>query len=175
MNKNIIIAVLVFCVLVSLFFNSWQFYQHTHLDMTEPIYITQTDTFTIYGTDTIIKEKIKYVTKYDTITTRDIAINDTVYQITDTLEIPIEHKESEYSITNDSLKLHQTIYYQGFHTKIDSIQTDYEFNYTIQPPKQKQRKFHIALTAGMYCGYDLVDKGVYCGPGAGISFSYDLW
>ena len=38
--------------------------------------------------------------------------------------------------------------------------------------QQKKKKWGISLSLGMYAGYDLFDKSVYIGPGAGCGISY---
>ena len=38
--------------------------------------------------------------------------------------------------------------------------------------QQKKKKWGISISLGMYAGYDLFDKSVYIGPGAGCGISY---
>ena len=38
--------------------------------------------------------------------------------------------------------------------------------------QQKKKKWGISLSLGIYAGYDLFDKSVYIGPGAGCGISY---
>lgn len=40
--------------------------------------------------------------------------------------------------------------------------------------KRKKQRFTFSLQAGYYVGYDLVDKGVFTGPGAGIGVSFNF-
>lgn len=149
--KTITIIILILGLLFAI---GYIIYQTKNPGSTEGTKIAFTDTITLYNSvhDTVIIEKIKYITHYDTIVVRDITVNDSVHQvISDTIHIPIEHKTAEFNIDKDSLKLHQTIYYQGFKAQIDSITTDYSFNYTIKP--QKQKKFGLVWCVGPYVGY----------------------
>lgn len=107
MNKNYIIGILAIVALFLLLCIIYQKKSETAPDAVLHI----TDTVVVHNTDTLYKEKIKYVTKYDTIVTRDVVINDSIHQITDTLEIPIEHKQAQFSITKDSLTINTNVYY----------------------------------------------------------------
>ena len=157
---NIVFAILF---LVSLIFNGYSFYQLKHLDAPGTIYLH--DTVTIH-TDSI-HEKVVYKTNFDTIT--EIQYKDTV--LYDTIEIPIEQKVSEFKIEKDSLKITQQIYHSGFHSTIDSIKLDYNWNYEI--PKQKPKKFGWSITFGPSINYgitlDTQNKTWTYGPSAGFS------
>lgn len=172
--KNILIIILV---LVSCFLAGYIIYQVKNPVSPEETKITLHDTITLTNTvhDTLIVEKVRYKTKYDTVFTRNINIDDSVYQVTDTLSFDVEHKEASFSITDDSLTIKTLVFYQGINTKIDSVQTVYDFNYTVKQPVQKQRRFNISLTAGYYTGYNLIDNKIYSGPGAGISIGIRLY
>lgn len=154
--KNYIIVILSLIILLLLGFI---FYQNKCVPPSVDI-LRITDTVVVHNTDTLYKEKIKFVTKYDTIISYDVTINDSIHQITDTLEIPIEHKQAQFSITKDSLTINTNVFYQGFRAQIDSIETSYDFNYTIQPPKQK--KIGLVWCVGPYVGYGFqFNKGQY--------------
>lgn len=156
------VVIVVVCVLL---------HDRCSMPAPEPIIIRDTITTTEFV------DKIKYVNHYDTafITSFDTIYNNDTLTFTDTLkvEIPIEHKESSFEIKKDSFEATGTIHYHGFRACVDSVDIDYKFTYV--PQVEKKRKWHISLSAGYYTGYNLVDRQIYSGPGAGISISYDLW
>ena len=157
---NIVFAILF---LVSLIFNGYSLYQLRHLDAPGTIYLH--DTVTIHNNS--IHEKIVYNTKFDTIV--EIQYKDTV--LYDTIYLDIEHKVSEFKIEKDSLKITEKIYHSGFHSTIDSIKLDYNWNYEI--PKQKPKKIGIVwfvgptLTGGV--NFNANNKTFDYGPSVGIS------
>ena len=126
------------------------------------------DTVSIH-TDSI-HEKIVYNTKFDTIV--EIQYKDTI--IYDTIEIPIEHKVSEFKIEKDSLKITEKIYHSGFHSTIDSIKLDYNWNYEI--PKSKPKKIGIVWNIGPYIGYGInFNNGqYYFSPEVGVGVSIGI-
>ena len=160
---NIVFGILF---LVSLIFNGYSFYQLRHLDAPGTIYLH--DTVTIHTNS--IQEKIVYNTNFDTIT--EIQYKDTV--LYDTIEIPIEHKVSEFKIEKDSLKITEKIYHSGFHSTIDSIKLDYNWNYEL--PKQKPKKIGIVWNIGPYIGYGInFNNGqYYFSPEVGVGVSIGI-
>lgn len=160
---NIVFGILL---LVSLIFNGYSFYQLRHLDAPGTIYLH--DTVTIHNNS--IQEKIVYKTKFDTIT--EIQYKDTV--LYDTIEIPVEQKVSEFKIEKDSLKITEKIYHSGFHSTIDSIKLDYNWNYEI--PKQKPKKIGIVFNIGPYIGYGInFNNGqYYLSPEVGVGVSIGI-
>ena len=161
--KKALNIVFVILLLVSLIFNGYSFYQLRHLDAPECVYVSDTVTIT---KDSIIT-KTKYNTKFDTIV--EIQYKDTV--LYDTIYLPIEHRQSEFSIKKDSLTINETIWHSGFHSTIDSIKLDYNWNYEI--PKQKPKKFGWSITFGPSINYgitlDTQNKTWTHGPSAGFS------
>ena len=157
---NIVFGILF---LVSLIFNGYSLYQLRHLDAPGTIYLH--DTVTIH-TDSIIT-KTKYKTIFDTIT--EIQYKDTV--LYDTIYLPIEHNQSEFSIKKDSLTINETIWHSGFHSTIDSIKLDYNWNYEI--PKQKPKKIGLVFNIGPYIGYGInFNNGqYYFSPEVGVGVS----
>ena len=157
---NIVFGILL---LVSLIFNGYCFYQLRHLDAPGTIYLHDTVTIT---KDSIIT-KTKYKSVFDTIT--EIQYKDTV--LYDTIYLPIEHKQSEFSIKKDSLTINETIWHSGFHSTIDSIKLDYNWNYEIAKPKPK--KFGWCITVGPSVNFginlDMHNKTFNYGPSAGFS------
>ena len=157
---NIVFAILL---LVSLIFNVYSFYQLSHLDAPECVYVSDTVTIT---KDSIIT-KTKYNTKFDTIV--EIQYKNTV--LYDTIYLPIEHNQSEFSIKKDSLTINETIWHSGFHSTIDSIKLDYSWNYEI--PKPKPKKIGIVwfvgptITGGV--NFNANNKTFDYGPSVGIS------
>ena len=160
---NIVFGILF---LVSLIFNGYSFYQLRHLDMPGTIYLHDTVTIT---KDSIIT-KTKYKTIFDTIV--EIKYKDTV--LYDTIYLPIEHNQSEFSIQKDSLTINETIWHSGFHSTIDSIKLDYNWNYEI--PKQKPKKIGIVWNIGPYIGYGInFNNGqYYFSPEVGVGVSIGI-
>ena len=157
---NIVFGILF---LVSLIFNGYSFYQLRHLDAPGTIYLH--DTVTIFKDCVITKTMWK--TNFDTIT--EIQYKDTV--LYDTIYLPIEHNQSEFSIKKDSLTINETIWHSGFHSTIDSIKLDYNWNYEI--PKPKPKKIGIVwfvgptVTGGV--NFNANNKTFDYGPSVGIS------
>lgn len=106
-------------------------------------------------------------TNFDTIV--EIQYKDTV--LYDTVYLPIEHNKSEFSIKKDSLTINETIWHSGFHSTIDSIKLDYNWNYEI--PKPKPKKICIVwfvgptVTGGV--NFNANNKTFDYGPSVGIS------
>ena len=153
-------------LLVSLIFNGYSFYQLRHLDAPESVYLTDTVTIT---KDSIIT-KTKYKTVFDTIV--EIQYKNTV--LYDTIYLPIEHHQSDFSIQKDSLTINETIWHSGFHSTIDSIKLDYSLNYEI--PKPKPKKIGIVWNIGPYIGYGLnFNNGqYYFSPEVGVGVSIGI-
>ena len=160
---NIVFGILF---LVSLIFNGYSFYQLRHLDAPGTIYLHDTVTIT---KDCVIT-KTKYKTIFDTIV--EIQYKDTV--LYDTIYLPIEHHQSEFSIKKDSLTINETIWHSGFHSTIDSIKLDYNWNYEI--PKQKPKKIGIVWNIGPYIGYGInFNNGqYYFSPEVGVGVSIGI-
>lgn len=110
-------------------------------------------------------------TKWDTI--KEIHYKDTV--LFDTIYFDIEHNQSEFSIQKDSLTINETIWHSGFHSTIDSIKLDYNWNYTLPEPK-KQRKWGLVWNIGPYVGYGInFNNGqYYFSPEVGIGGSIGI-
>lgn len=166
---NWIFAVLL---LVLLLFNGYSFYQIRHQSEPEVIYLH--DTVTIH-TDSIIT-KTKWKTHFDTVYIKQYVDSITKDTVTDSIpiEIPIEHKVSEFKIKKDSLLINETIWHSGFHTTIDSIKLDYNWNYEITKPKPK--KIGWVWTAGFYAGYGIgFNNGqYYFSPEVGVGVSIGI-
>ena len=160
---NIVFGILF---LVSLIFNGYSFYQLRHLDAPGTIYLH--DTVTI--TKDLVITKTMWKTNFDTIT--EIQYKDTV--LYDTIYLPIEHNQSEFSIKKDSLTINETIWHSGFHSTIDSIKLDYNWNYEI--PKQKPKKIGIVWNIGPYIGYGInFNNGqYYFSPEVGVGVSIGI-
>lgn len=163
MWKKVLNWIFAILLLVSLIFNGYSFYQLRHQSVPEVIYLH--DTVTIKK-DSIIT-KTKYKTVFDTIV--EIQYKDTV--LYDTVYLPIEHNQSDFSIKKDSLTINETIWHSGFHSTIDSIKLDYNWNYEIAKPKPK--KFGWCITFGPSINYgitlDMQNKTWTHGPSAGFS------
>ena len=128
----------------------------------------------MHDTVTITKDSIITKTKYKSVfdTIVKIQYKDTV--IHDTVRIPIEHNQSEFSIKKDSLTINETIWHSGFHSTIDSIKLDYNWNYEI--PKQKPKKIGIVWNIGLYAGYGInFNNGqYYFSPEVGVGASIGI-
>lgn len=163
MWKKALNIVFVILFLVSLIFNGYSFYQLRHLDAPGTIYLHDTVTIT---KDCVITKTMQK-TVFDTIT--EIQYKDTI--IYDTIEIPIEQKVSEFKIEKDSLKITEKIYHSGFHSTIDSIKLDYNWNYEI--PKTKPKKIGLVFNIGPYIGYGInFNNGqYYLSPEVGVGVS----
>ena len=166
MWKKVLNIVFGILFLVSLIFNGYSFYQLRHLDAPGTIYLHDTVTIT---KDCIIT-KTKYKSIFDTIV--KIQYKDTV--LYDTVYLPIEHNQSEFSIKKDSLTINETIWHSGFHSTIDSIKLDYNWNYEIA--KQKPKKIGIVWNIGPYIGYGInFNNGqYYFSPEVGVGVSIGI-
>lgn len=153
-------------ILVMLLVCGLQFYYLHNQSVPECIYLH--DTIVLYK-DSII-EKIKYKTLFDTII--DLQVKDSL--IHDTVRLPIENKVSEFTIKKDSLTINEKIHHSGFHSSIDSIELNYEWQYTVQPKKQK--KIGIVWNVGVYTGYGInFNNGqYYFSPEVGIGGSIGI-
>lgn len=160
---NWIIGILL---LLSLICNGLQFYCLKHKSVPEYVYLHDTVTIT---KDSIIT-KTKYKTVFDTIV--EIQYKDTV--IHDTVRIPIEHNQSDFSIKKDSLTINETIWHSGFHSTIDSIVLDYTWNYEITKPKSK--RIGLVWCIGPYIGYGInFNNGqYYFSPEVGVGGSIGI-
>lgn len=159
---NYIFGILLIISLIAVGILSYQNYQYR---ITPPEKISIHDT-TIIKKDSII-EKVKWKTKFDTII--DFQYKDTI--IHDTIQIPIEHKVSEFNLKKDSFELKQKIHHSGFYSVIDSVECSYSFNYEVKPPKPK--KFGWCVTFGPSVTYGVNfntgNKTFDYGPSLGIS------
>ena len=128
----------------------------------------------MHDTVTITKDcvitKTMWETNFDTIV--EIQYKDTV--LYDTIYLPIEHNQSEFSIKKDSLTINETIWHSGFHSTIDSIKLDYNWNYEI--PKPKPKKIGIVWNIGPYIGYGInFNNGqYYFSPEVGVGVSIGI-
>lgn len=135
---------------------------------TEPECIQIHDTVTIH-TDSIVT-KTMWKTKWDTI--KEIHYKDTV--LYDTIYLDIEHKVDSFTIKKDSLSITEKIKYHGYKAVIDSIELNYELQYTVQPKKQK--KIGLVWNIGPYVGYGInFNNGqYYFSPEVGIGGSIGI-
>ena len=136
------------------------------MDAPEVIYLHDTVTIT---KDCVIT-KTMWKTNLDTIV--EIQYKDTV--LYDTIYLPIEHNQSDFSIKKDSLTINETIWHSGFHSTIDSIKLDYNWNYEI--PKPKPKKIGIVWNIGPYVGYGInFNNGqYYFSPEVGVVASIGI-
>ena len=160
---NIVFGILF---LLSLIFNGYSLYQLRHLDAPGTIYLHDTVTIT---KDSIITKTMQK-TVFDTIV--EIQYKDTV--LYDTIYLPIKHHQSEFSIKKDSLTINETIWHSGFHSTIDSIKLDYNWNYEV--PKQKPKKIGLVFNIGPYIGYGInFNNGqYYFSPEVGVGVSIGI-
>ena len=149
-------------LLVSLILNGLQFYLLKQQNAPECILVTDT---VVIKQDSII-EKVKWKTKFDTII--DLQYKDTI--IHDTIQIPIEHKVSEFNLKKDSFELKQKIHHSGFHSVVDSIECNYTFNYEVTKPKPKKIGFvwYIGLGVGGGANINVNNRTFDYGPNFGL-------
>lgn len=160
---NWVIGILL---LLSLICNGLQFYCLKHKSVPEVIYLH--DTVTIH-TDSIITRTL-YKSLHDTVI--EIQLKDTI--IFDTIYLPIEHQQSDFSIKKDSLTINETIWHSGYHSTIDSIMLDYTWNYEITKPKPK--RIGLVWNIGLYTGYGInFNNGqYYFSPEVGVGGSIGI-
>lgn len=165
MWKKVLNYIIGILFILSLIMNGILGCQNYRYRNTPPEKIEIHDTVTIH-TDSIIT-KTKWKTHFDTIT--EIQYKDTI--IHDTIRIPVEHKVSEFELKKDSFELKQKIYHSGWHSNIDSIKLDYNWNYEITKPKPK--KFGWCITFGPSVNFginlDMHNNTFNYGPSAGFS------
>lgn len=156
---------IIFGILLILSFISTGLLVYKQCHLSEPECIEIHDTVVIKK-DSIISKTL-YKTKWDTVI--DVQYKDTILH--DTIYLEMEHKVDSFTLHKDSLTVTEKIYHSGFHTEIDSVQMDYQWNYTL--PKPKQKKFGWCITVGPSVNfgfnYDMVGNRVGAGPGVGVS------
>lgn len=149
-------------LLVALIICGLQFYYIHNYNAPECVYLTDT---IVLRKDSII-EKIKYVTEWDTVI--DVQYKDTI--IHDTVRLPIEHKVDSFTIKKDSLTINEKIHHSGFHSVVDSVELDYNWNYTFQPKKEKKIGFvwYIGLGVGGGVNINVNNRTFDYGPNFGL-------
>ena len=117
-------------------------------------------------------EKLKYITKFDTIIDVqyiDTTKHDTV-TIKDTIQIPIEHKVDSFTLKKDSLTVTEKIHHSGFHSEIDSVEFTYDWKYTLPEPKKKKFGFvwYIGIGPSGGVNFNIKDRTFDYGPSFGL-------
>lgn len=160
--KKVINWLVGISLLLSLILNGLQFYLLKQQNAPECILVTDT---VVIKQDSII-EKVKWKTKFDTII--DLQYKDTI--IHDTIQIPIEHKVSEFNLKKDSFELKQKIHHSGFRSVIDSIECNYTFNYEVTKSKPKKIGFvwYIGLGVGGGANINVNNRTFDYGPNFGL-------
>ena len=159
MRKYILPIILAILLILSLFLNGYQYYSYSH-----QIPVIQTDTITIVKDSIIYKDKIKFVTYYDTIIETS---TDTLF-----LEIPIEHHQYKDTISKDSITYNLDIRYSGFKASLDTIQIS-----TLYTPSivTKKKRLSSGLNLGIQVGYGMGFTPMPVpAPYIGIGLSYGL-
>lgn len=139
--------------------------------VTEEKVLTVRDTIQVDREVIKWKERVRYVTKFDTII---YAIRDTVSD-TIRVELPIEHKEYRDTITNDSTRIIMAIDYSGFKPQLDRVWVDYSADRRYAVQSKKKGHFGQFVGVGVQVGYGL---GVSVTPkfepyiGIGISYGF---
>ena len=171
--KKALFIILSILLLVSLIFNGILVYNLKQQSEPAVIEIVKNDTVTI--TKDSIVTQYKYRTHYDTVFTIiyvDSSSLDTIKK-EDTLQIPIDYKQASFKTSKDSIDIEADIQYHGFKAEIDTVQFKYNFHYTQEVPKPKQKKFGWCITFGpsvnFSFNYDMVGNRVGVGPGVGVS------
>ena len=157
--KKALLIILAILLCLSICFNFYQY--HSYSNQTP---IIHTDTITLVKDSIIYKDKIRYITYYDTIIETS---TDTLF-----LEIPIEHHQYKDTISKDSITYKLDIRYSGFKASLDTIQIS-----TIYTPSivTKKKRLSSGLNLGIQVGYGMsfTPKPVPA-PYIGIGISYGL-
>ena len=174
--KKALFIILSILLLVSLIFNGILVYKLKQQSAPAVIEIVKNDTVTITK-DSIITQ-YKYQTHYDTVFTTiyvDSSSLDTIKK-EDTLHIPIDYKQASFKTSKDSIDIEADIQYHGFQAEIDTVEFRYNFHYTQEIPKPKQKKIGLVWNIGPYVGYGInFNNGqYYFSPEVGVGVSIGI-
>ena len=174
--KKVLFIILSILLLVSLIFNGILVYKLKQQSEPDVIEIVKNDTITITK-DSIITQ-YKYRTYYDTVFTTIYVDSNSLDTIKkeDTLQIPIDYKQASFKTSKDNIDIEADIHYHGFQAEIDTVQFKYNFHYTQEVPKPKQKKIGLVWNIGLYAGYGInFNNGqYYFSPEVGVGASIGL-
>lgn len=165
--KSILIGFI--CLLTGFLLGGGGFYYYYKNKPSETIYLR--DTVSIPYEVIKYKERVKYVTEFDTIicVVRDSVV-DTVR-----IELPIEHKVYQDTITTDTTNINIGIEYSGYRAQIDNLWIDYTYKQREPLKSKKKGKFGQSIVVGVQAGYGIgipVKFQPYIGVGVTYGFGY---
>lgn len=127
----------------------------------------------VHDTITLTEERIEYKTKVKFVQTIDTFYfndKDTIY-----IEVPIEYKEYNDTIKNDSAEAKIKINYHGAFAELDSVKLDYKYHKEIQTVIKPPKKYGIGFYFGPYVGYGWsINSPVYGQPSIGVAVGVGL-
>lgn len=137
----------------------------------EPQIITVHDTTIVTKDEIKEKEKIKYITKFDTFKILETdTIRDTIY-----MSIPIEHKQYRDTFLTDTSRTILDIKYSGYKAELDALYVHSSFTQK-ERIKVKTSGFGQFVGAGLQLGYGAsvnpVDKTFQPSPYIGVGITY---
>lgn len=137
----------------------------------EPQIITVHDTTVVTKEQIKEKEKIKYITLYDTLYIYQTdSIRDTIR-----LQIPIDHKQYTDTFITDTTKTILDIKYSGYKASLDGVYVQSSFTQK-EKVKVKHTGFGQFVGVGLHLGYGAninhIDKTFNPGPYIGVGITY---
>lgn len=115
------------------------------------------------------KERVKYVTQFDTIicVVRD-SVMDTVR-----VELPIEHKQYRDTIKTDTTDIKVDIEYSGFKPQLDRVWIDYSYTGKQLVKSKKKGHFGQSVVVGVQVGYGVgINNPIKFNPYVGVGITY---
>lgn len=159
-NLLAVVVILIFCIV----------HNEISFKNIEPQIVTVHDTTIVTKEVIKEKEKIKYVTKYDTLYVYHTdSIRDTIR-----IGIPIEHKQYTDTFITDTSKTVLDIRYSGYKAELDGVYVHSSFTQK-ERIKIKTSGFGQYLGIGLQVGYgatiNTIDKTFVPGPYIGVGIS----
>lgn len=115
------------------------------------------------------KERVKYVTEFDTII---CVVRDSVYD-TIRVELPIEHKQYKDTILTDTTDIKVDIEYSGFKPQLDRVWIDYSYKNKQTLKSPKKGKFGQSIVIGVQVGYGVgISNPIKFNPYVGVGITY---
>ena len=170
MNNKILKITLIIISILYFIFSLWYIIDNEYNKKYNKQQIVEIkDTIVIDKEIIKYKEKLKYITNYDTIIKLD-TIKDSVL-----VYIPIEHKQYKDTFITDTSKTYLSIDYSGYKASIDNI--SFYSNYNIKPIEKNKTKgfgqfIGLSINVGYGIGLNYNDKSFNNSPYIGIGISY---
>lgn len=162
-NVGIIISLIIIGIIIGLLINLPSCNKTEVKEVCVPVHDT------IIVTKTEIKEKtiVKYKSLLDTFYVHN---SDTVF-----VELPIEYKEYNDTIKNDSSTTELKINFSGFNAEIDSVYIKHNYFNKQETIIKKPKKFGLDVVVGPYIGYGVnFNNGINSGVQVGIGVTVGL-